>query len=75
MQPISEQVFNLLGESKEPNGIAFVGLKYSGYVNRPLFQWIRATAMSEQIAFNCFKHAFASIQISMGTGIGTNNRY
>lgn len=71
MQPISEQAFGLLGERKEPTGKVFEGLKYSAYANRHLFQWIGAAGITKQITFHCFRHTFATLQLSKGTDIYT----
>jgi integrase len=62
--PISEQAFQLMGERKEPNEQVFEGLTYSAYENRHLFQWIGAAGITKKITFHCFRHTFATLQLS-----------
>ena len=71
MMPISEQAYNLLGERKEINDQIFEGLTYSAYLNRHLYQWIGAAGISKTITFHCFRHTFATLQLSKGTDIYT----
>ena len=71
MMPISEQAFSLLGERKEPTGNVFEGLTYSAYANKHLYQWIGAAGISKDITFHCFRHTFATLQLSKGTDIYT----
>jgi integrase len=69
--PISEQAFKLLGERKEPTAKVFEGLTYSAYHNKHLFQWIGAAGITKNITFHCFRHTFATLQLSHGTDIYT----
>jgi integrase len=69
--PISEQAYNLLGERKEPNVKVFEGLKYSTYLNAILKQWILGAGITKDITFHCFRHTFATLQLSKGTDIYT----
>jgi integrase len=69
--PISEQAFLLLGERKEPNEKVFVGLNYSAYLNRHLKQWVLKAGISKHITFHCFRHTYATLQLSQGTDIYT----
>lgn len=71
MMPISEQAYNLLGEQKGPNDQVFAGLTYSAYSNKHLYQWIGAAGISKDITFHCFRHTFATLQLSKGTDIYT----
>ena len=71
MMPISEQAYNLLGERKEINDQIFEGLTYSAYLNKHLYQWIGAAGISKAITFHCFRHTFATLQLSKGTDIYT----
>jgi integrase len=71
MMPISEQAFSLLGERKEPESRVFEGLTYSAYSNKHLFQWIGAAGITKEITFHCFRHTFATLQLSQGTDIYT----
>ena len=69
--PISEQAYNLLGEPKEPTRPVFEGLNYSAYENKHLYQWIGAAGITKDITFHCFRHTYATLQLSMGTKITT----
>jgi integrase len=69
--PISEQAFNLLGERKKATDKVFEGLTYSAYENKHLYQWIGAAGITKEITFHCFRHTFATLQLSNGTDIYT----
>jgi integrase len=69
--PISEQAFSLLGERKEPVEKVFDGLNYSAYLNRHLKQWVLNAGISKHITFHCFRHTYATLQLSQGTDIYT----
>ena len=69
--PISEQAFKLLGERKEPTEQVFKGLIYSAYLNVYLKQWILRAGITKDITFHCFRHTFATLQLSHGTDIYT----
>ncbi len=71
MMPISEQAYGLLGERKEPTDKVFEGLTYSAYENKHLYQWIGAAGITKDITFHCFRHTFATLQLSKGTDIYT----
>lgn len=71
IQPISEQAYSLLGERKEPTDKVFEGLEYSAYYNKFLYQWIGAAGITKEITFHCFRHTFATLQLSEGTDIYT----
>lgn len=71
MMPISEQAFSLLGVRREPSNKVFEGLTYSAYSNKHLFQWIGAAGITKDITFHCFRHTYATLQLSQGTDIYT----
>ena len=71
VMPISEQAYNFLGEQKEPDDKVFDGLTYSAYENKHLYQWIGAAGITKDITFHCFRHTYATLQLSMGTDIYT----
>lgn len=71
MMPISEQAYSLLGERKEKTDKVFEGLNYSAYENKHLYQWIGAAGITKNITFHCFRHTFATLQLSKGTDIYT----
>ena len=69
--PISEQAYNLLSEPQKPTDKVFEGLNYSAYENKHLYQWIGAAGITKDITFHCFRHTFATLQLSKGTDIYT----
>jgi integrase len=69
--PISEQAYSFLGTPGEPTAKVFDGLEYSAYQNKHLAQWIGAAGISKEITFHCFRHTFATLQLSNGTDIYT----
>lgn len=71
MMPISEQAFNLLGKRQEPKAKVFEGLYYSAHTNLHLFKWITKAGITKDITFHCFRHTFATLQLSNGTDIYT----
>jgi integrase len=71
MMPISEQAFSLLGERRNPTDQVFEGLTYSAYSNKHLANWIGLAGISKDITFHCFRHTFATLQLSNGTDIYT----
>jgi integrase len=71
MMPISEQAYSLLGERKEPTDRVFEGLTYSAYENKHLAKWIGLAGIAKDITFHCFRHTYATLQLSKGTDIYT----
>ncbi|MHB1107631.1 MAG: site-specific integrase [Lutibacter sp.] len=71
MMPIAEQAYNLLGERKEPTDKVFEGLTYSAYENKHLAKWIGLAGITKDITFHCFRHTYATLQLSKGTDIFT----
>jgi len=69
--PIAEQAYSLLGERKEPTQKVFEGLIYSAWTNHHLFKWLTKAGISKDITFHCFRHTYATLQLSMGTDIYT----
>ncbi|WKL43003.1 site-specific integrase [Flavobacterium sp. ZE23DGlu08] len=70
--PITEQAFNLLGERKEPKDAVFTLIQATNQrENRHLTKWILDAGISKKITFHCFRHTFATLQLSMGTDIYT----
>jgi integrase len=69
--PISEQALRLMGERDSDQCKVFEGLTYSAYQNKHLAQWIGAAGITRDITFHCFRHTFATLQLSKGTDIYT----
>jgi integrase len=71
MHPISDQAAGLLGERGKPADRVFEGLTYSAYQNKHLYQWIGSAGITKDITFHCFRHTYATLQLSKGTDIYT----
>jgi len=69
--PISEQAYRIMGEKGEPDERVFKGLKYSAWLNQKLTQWAVKAGITKHITFHCFRHTFATLQLTMGTDIYT----
>ncbi|WKL47626.1 site-specific integrase [Flavobacterium pectinovorum] len=70
--PITEQAFNLLGERKQSKDAVFTLIQATNQrENRYLTKWIQDAGISKKITFHCFRHTFATLQLSMGTDIYT----
>lgn len=69
--PISDQAYELCGERRLPDNLVFEGLKAASWINRPLAKWIEAAGISKHITFHCFRHTFATLQLTYGTDIYT----
>ena len=70
--PITEQAFNLLGDRKQPKDAVFTLIQATNQrENRYLTKWVQDAGISKKITFHCFRHTFATLQLSMGTDIYT----
>lgn len=69
--PISEQALQLCGEPGKPEQLVFEDLPNPSWISRPLKQWIEAAGIKKNITFHCFRHTFATLQLSSGTDIYT----
>jgi integrase len=69
--PISEQALILCGEPGKPEHFVFEDLPDPSWISRPLKQWIEAAGIKKNITFHCFRHTFATLQLSGGTDIYT----
>ncbi|MCK9625460.1 MAG: site-specific integrase [Bacteroidales bacterium] len=69
--PISGQALLLCGESRQPEQFVFEDLPNPSWISRPLKQWIEAAGIKKNITFHCFRHTYATLQLSSGTDIYT----
>lgn len=70
MMPISEHACKLMGEQATEGKIVFEGLK-KWDVDRLLPVWISEAGIAKHITFHCFRHTYATLQISAGTDLFT----
>ncbi|RXR16346.1 site-specific integrase [Flavobacterium amnicola] len=68
--PIIESTFHLLGERKNDDVKIFDGLK-KWDIDRTLPNWIKSAGISKHITFHCFRHTYATLQLSKNTNIYT----
>lgn len=69
--PISQQALEICGEPKLPNDLVFENLTNSAWISRPLKNWVTKAGIHKNITFHCFRHTFATLQLSSGTDIYT----
>lgn len=69
--PISEQAYKLCGEPKHPEQLVFADLPDITKISPPLKKWIKAAGINRNITFHCFRHTFATLQLTNGTDIYT----
>ena len=69
--PISDQAYLLCGERGEPDRLVFEGLQDPSWINKPLERWIKAAGITKHITFHCFRHTYATLQLTNGTDIYT----
>lgn len=69
--PISAQALQLCGEQGQPEQLIFEDLPDPAWISTPLKRWIEAAGISKRITFHCFRHTYATLQLSSGTDIYT----
>ena len=69
--PISEQALQLCGEPRLPEQRVFEDLPDPSWISRPLKKWVESAGIKKNITFHCFRHTFATLQLSSGTDIYT----
>lgn len=69
--PISLQAYELLGKPGDPDEKVFTGLVYSAWLNSQLKIWLLNAGIKKKITFHCFRHTFATLQLSKKTDIYT----
>lgn len=69
--PISTKAIELLGTKKPINDLIFNGLNYSSTNNLKLKDWLLNAGIRKPITFHCFRHTFATLQLTYGTDIYT----
>jgi len=69
--PISNQAYQLCGERQDPDLLVFAGLQDPSWINMPLRRWVNAAGITKHITFHCFRHTYATLQLSNGTDIYT----
>ena len=68
--PISDEAYTLLGERRDDTEKVFSGLN-KWDVDRILPVWVAEAGIKKHITFHCFRHTYATLQVSAGTDIFT----
>lgn len=69
--PISSQAYRLCGEERLPNQLVFEDLPDKSTISRPIKKWVEAAGIKKHITFHCFRHTYATIQLTEGTDLFT----
>ena len=69
--PISAEARALCGERKSLNDTVFNGVHNSQFCNTIISDWVKKANINKEITFHCFRHTFATLQITQGTDIYT----
>jgi integrase len=69
--PISEQALQLCGEPGKPEQLVFEDLPDPAWISKPLKRWVEAAGIKKRITYHCFRHTYATLQLSSGTDIYT----
>lgn len=68
--PIPEQAFLMIGQRAKPDDVVFKGLEYS-YTQTHLAKWLEKAGITKDCTFHCFRHTYATLQLSSGTDLYT----
>ena len=69
--PISAEALELCGKQKTENDKIFEGVDSSQYCNTIITEWVKKAGITKDITFHCFRHTFATLQLTNGTDIYT----
>ena len=69
IMPLSADAFSLIGERAGDSERIFKDLKY--YQTKYIADWILKAGITRKITFHCFRHTFATLQMTFGTEIYT----
>lgn len=69
--PVSNQAIEILGVKGGNSDLVFEGLHYSAYNNTIIKKWVKDAGITKHITFHCFRHTYATLQLSLGTDIYT----
>jgi site-specific recombinase XerD len=71
--PISDEAASLLGDRRDRKEKVFNELQ-KWHCSYYLQDWLNAAGIHKKITFHCFRHTFATLQLSLGTDIYTLSR-
>ncbi len=68
--PISDDAYALLGKRSQKNDKVFNNLK-KWDIDRVLPVWVAKSGITKHITFHCFRHTYATLQLTSGTDLFT----
>ncbi|OIN58007.1 site-specific integrase [Arsenicibacter rosenii] len=69
--PVSAQAVSILGNRKGDNECIIQRLDYSTKINNHLRLWAKEAGIKKHLTFHCFRHTYATLQLTLGTDIYT----
>ena len=69
--PISEQAVELMGNRGKYGEYVFPKLSRDPLYRQALREWVYDAGIQKHISFHCFRHSFATNQLTAGTDITT----
>ena len=69
--PISAEALELCGNRKNETDKVFEGVSSSQLCNTVISEWVKKAGITKDITFHCFRHTFATLQLTQGTDIYT----
>ena len=69
--PISEQAVELMGRRGKYGEYVFPKLSRDPLYRKALREWVYDAGTQKHISFHCFRHSFATNQLTAGTDITT----
>ena len=69
--PIPEEAVKSLGERKGNDDLVFDKMKSIPHYRKILIQWVKDAQINKHITFHCFRHTYATLQLSNGTDLFT----
>lgn len=69
--PISDQAYLICGEPRDPDRLVFEGLQAPSWISKPVKRWVEAAGIKKKITFHCFRHSYATNQLTEGTDLFT----
>ena len=69
--PISDEAVELMGTRGAGTDKVFAGLEYNPGMTNKIGRWAIAAGIGKPITFHCFRHTFATAQLTLGTDLYT----
>ncbi len=69
--PISADALVFCGQRRNEKDKVFEGADSSQFCNTVISEWVKKAGITKDITFHCFRHTFATLQLTHGTDIYT----